>query len=155
MNFVQSGVSIETVDIMIQLAEVVEENMDGTSGAIFGIYMNGLATALGAVHGGSDSPLGVAGWADAASQALDVLFKATPARVGDRTLIDSLEPFVRTLKSTNDLKAAAAAGKAGCEHTQGMKASLGRAVYVAESGYDLVPDPGAMGISEIVTGLAE
>ncbi|KAK9473261.1 Dak1 domain-containing protein [Dipodascopsis tothii] len=145
----------KSVNAVIELADTVEDNMDGTSGAIFGIYLNALAASCAEVHDGSDTPLDTAGWSKAGLGALEKLLKATPARVGDRTLIDALDPFVRTLAETNSLSKAATAAKAGCDSTQGMRASLGRAVYVSESGYDRVPDPGAMGIAAIAEGLAQ
>ena len=54
--------------------------------------------------------------------------------------------------STNgDVEKAAEAAKRGCDSTEGMKASLGRAVYV---GGDLkCPDPGAVGGVAFVQGL--
>ena len=39
--------------------------------------------------------------------------------------------------------------------TKGMKASLGRTVYVGGSGFEEVPDPGAHGLATFLTGLAE
>ena len=58
------------------------------------------------------------------------LAKYTPAAEGDRTLMDSLIPFVKVLGEKGDVKAAAKASREGAEKTKAMKASLGRAVYV-------------------------
>lgn len=80
--------------------------------------------------------------------------KYTPARPGDRTLIDALLPFLETLKETQgDLHAAVEAARKGAENTRGMKASLGRTVYVGDVGD--VPDPGAVGVLRLVEGLGE
>ncbi len=78
-----------------------------------------------------------------------------PAQPGDRTLMDALVPFVDTLKQTGDVKKAAAAAKEGSDKTKGMKASLGRSVYVGGSGFEEVPDPGAYGLSVFLSGIAD
>lgn len=69
--------------------------------------------------------------------------------------MDALHPFVETLSKTGNVKDAAAAARRGAESTKGMKASLGRTVYVGGSGYKEVPDPGAYGLSVFLQGLAE
>jgi len=83
------------------------------------------------------------------------LAKYTPAQPGDRTLMDSLSPFVATLKETGNAKKAATAAQKGSESTRGMKASLGRTVYVGGEGWQGVPDPGAHGLSEFLAGIAD
>ncbi|KAK9467004.1 Dak1 domain-containing protein [Lipomyces arxii] len=150
LEFVTAGKISPSVDTLMQLAETVESNMDGTSGAIYSVYVHALATAASTATGLMDQ----AAWGAAAADALKTLFNVTPARSGDRTLIDALAPFVDSLASGNGIVAAAEASKAGAEHTKGMVASLGRAVYVDAEGYDRVPDPGAVGVSELVAGLA-
>lgn len=126
--------------------------MDGTSGALFAIFLNALVHALrSAEPGEADAQV----WAEALRQSCEALSKYTPARPGDRTLIDSLYPFVETLKSSEDLAEAADAAKQGALKTKGMHAVLGRAVYVGESRYDEVPDPGAWGLAAFFLGLAD
>lgn len=125
--------------------------MDGTSGAIYAIYLNSLTHALR--QQGPGEATGKV-WGAALAQASEALKKYTPARPGDRTLVDALHPFVETLSSTGDLKKAAEAARKGAEGTKGMKASLGRTVYIGGSGFQEVPDPGAWGLSEFFLGLA-
>ena len=81
--------------------------------------------------------------------------KYTPAKPGDRTLVDALYPFIEQLDSSGDLPKAAAAADQGSQNTKGMKASLGRTVYVGGSGYEEVPDPGAHGLAVFFNGLTE
>jgi len=93
-------------------------------------------------------------WYTAALSAQQSLSKYTPARPGDRTLIDALFPFLQTLKDTNgDPHAAVEAARKGAESTRGMEASLGRTVYIGDVGD--VPDPGAVGVVKLVEGLGE
>lgn len=69
-------------------------------------------------------------------------------------MVDALYPFVETLGKTGDIKQAAEAARKGAEGTKGMKASLGRTVYIGGSGFEDVPDPGAHGLAEFLLGLA-
>jgi len=65
-----------------------------------------------------------------------------------------LYPFVETLGKSGDVKQAAEASKRAADGTKGMRASLGRAVYVGGSGFETVPDPGAFGLATFFLGLA-
>lgn len=126
--------------------------MDGTSGALYAIYMNSLVTAL------RQAPPGKATtkvWGAALRQASEALKRYTPARPGDRTLVDALEPFVQTLIESGNLKKAAEASRKGAESTKGMKASLGRTVYVGGTGFEQVPDPGVSDLRGVEYSLFE
>ncbi|KAL2889356.1 Dihydroxyacetone kinase 1 [Ceratocystis lukuohia] len=142
-----------TGDAVVDLAgivPVVEMSMDGTSGALFAIFLNSLTASLRNQPAGPATPQV---WGAALKQSLEALSKYTPARPGDRTLIDALQPFVETLGS-GSLKDAAEASRKGAESTKGMKPGLGRSVYVGGDGYQRVPDPGAWGLSWFFLGLA-
>lgn len=138
---------------MLRIAAVVEESMDGTSGAIYSIFLAALASALKSIPG-AEKTLDREGWAKVAKQALTQLQLATPARQGDRTLMDALEPFIDSISSGETVEVAVEKTKAGVEVTKGMKAAFGRAVYVEESAWSVVPDPGAVGILCLVEGFA-
>jgi len=136
-----------------QIISVVETSMDGTSGALYAIYLNALASGLRTQTGQQQASTQV--WAHAAKQALQSMAKYTPAKPGDRTLVDALAPFVETLEKTSDVKQAARAAEEGSDKTKGMKASLGRTVYIGGQGWQDVPDPGAYGLAQFFKGLAE
>jgi len=131
--------------------------MDGTSGAIYAIFLNALAHGLRAQDPSSPTAATTEIWAKALKSSIEALGKYTPAKRGDRTLIDALHPFVETLSETGEVKVAAAAAQQGTEATKAMRASLGRSVYVGgeEEWIGKVPDPGAYGLSEFLTGIAE
>ena len=146
----------DAADFLDRIIGSVETNMDGTSGAIYAIFLNALATGLRAQSPSSgekqaDSEV----WARAAEVALKSLSKYTPAKPGDRTLVDALVPFVEELGASGSLRKAAEAAREGAERTKGMRASLGRTVYIGGEGYQEVPDPGAYGLSAFLTGLAD
>ncbi|KAF1831425.1 dihydroxyacetone kinase [Decorospora gaudefroyi] len=147
-----------TDDLLIlvnQIIQVVEVSMDGTSGAIYAIFLNALAHGLRQNAPASPQPVTVEIWANALDSSLKALGNYTPAQPGDRTLMDALCPFVDTLSKTASIEKAAAAAQKGAQGTRGMKASLGRTVYVGGKGFEEVPDPGAHGLAELLLGLSD
>ncbi|KAI0472129.1 dihydroxyacetone kinase [Xylariaceae sp. FL0804] len=143
-----------TGDVVVDVAQIVpviETAMDGTSGALFAIFFNALVHSL-RVFGPGDATPQI--WSGALKQSCDALSRYTPARPGDRTLVDALYPFVEVLGKTGNVKEAAEASKNAAEGTKGMQASLGRAVYIGGTGYEQVPDPGAWGLACFFMGLA-
>ncbi|KAK5078555.1 dihydroxyacetone kinase Dak1 [Lithohypha guttulata] len=147
----------DAVAFLNKIIPVVENTMDGTSGAIYAIFLNALAFGLRSQDTGSEQAATSQVWARACKSAMGDLAKYTPAQPGDRTLMDSLVPFVDTLEKSGSVKEAAAASRKGAEDTKGMKASLGRAVYVGseEEWIGKIPDPGAWGLAEFFDGMAE
>jgi len=144
-----NGISDSAVTTVSHIAAAVEETMDGTSGALYSIFINAL---VGALRESKDKTADVNTWATAASKALEGLRKYTPARPGDRTLVDALHPFLEELGRSKDLKKAARKAREGAQRTVGMEPKLGRTVYVEKVGD--VADPGAVGIAYLAEGLA-
>ena len=136
------------------VVHVIENTMDGTSGALYAIFLNSLAHNLRLQDPASPTQITPQIWAKALDLSLRALAQYTPARVGDRTLVDALAPFVETLQRTGDVKEAAEAAQKGAAATKGMKASLGRTVYVGGESWQEVPDPGAHGLAEFFLGIA-
>jgi len=130
--------------------------MDGTSGALYAIFLNSLLHSLRQQVSSTEQKqieMTPKIWSDALQMSIKSLTKYTPAQPGDRTLVDALYPFVQVLAKTGSLSMAAEASRKGSESTKGMKASLGRTVYIGGEGFMSVPDPGAYGLSEFFTGL--
>jgi dihydroxyacetone kinase len=157
--------SKSTDDVLIflqRVVKVVESTMDGTSGAIYAIFLNALAAGVRVQSPTASSPaaevkepMQVGIWARALESSLNALGKYTPAQPGDRTLVDALDPFVGTLSRTGNVQKASEAAIDGAKKTKDMKASLGRTVYVGGEGFKTVPDPGAYGLAEFLMGLGE
>ena len=208
---------VDAVALVNCLANVIEQNMDGTSGALYAIFVNALARNLAVLGRGqqklekqkstesrddmeenpaaaqppSDPKQGASRnpqisssntgfrsreaiapqyishhsklhlWIQALTLCLTTLASYTPAQEGDRTLLDALIPFVRSLegsfsdsssKTDSDdvdrtqtsvgeiLKNAVAEAEAGAQKTRWMRPKLGRAVYCA--GFDDADDGG-------------
>lgn len=140
-----------------RIVSIVENTMDGTSGAIYAIFINALAHGLRSQDKGTATPATTEVWAKALSYSRDALAKYTPAQPGDRTMIDALVPFCTKLEETKNVAAAAKAAEDGSEASKYMRASLGRAVYVGgeEEWVGKIPDPGAYGLAEFFKGLAQ
>lgn len=151
----KTDLSDDAVISLAKITQIVETNMDGTSGALYAIFLNSLTHNLRGQDTSSSISVTPQIWAKALSLSAEALGKYTPAQPGDRTLMDALYPFIDVLKRSGSIKQAAEAAKKGADNTKGMKASLGRSVYVGGKGYEEVPDPGAYGLSEFLTGLAE
>lgn len=123
----------------------LEVNMGGTSGALYCIFLTALAASLASE---SSVPAALQG-------ALEQLCKYTNARVGDRTMMDALIPFVETLAGNGgDAKPALEKAREGVEGTKKMEAKLGRSTYLDESATRGVPDPGAYGLLVLFEGMS-
>lgn len=124
----------------------LEVNMGGTSGALYCIFLTALSASLATEK---TVP-------DALKAAMEQLLKYTRARLGDRTMLDCLIPFVETLReSGGNAKKAIEEAKKGVEGTKTMQAKLGRSTYLDESATMGVPDPGAYGLLILLQGMCE
>lgn len=141
----------DPVATLLQITEFVEDSMGGTSGGIYSIFLTSLVQNLKTADKVDNELV-----ADAFHKALyDGLFKYTKARVGGRTLVDTLQPFVDTFKDTKDLAKAVDAARKGCEETKNLEASFGRASYVDKKEFEAeggIPDPGAVGLLALIEG---
>lgn len=147
--------SRKTDDVLVilqNIIQVVELAMDGTSGALYAIFLNSLAHGLRQQSPSAPQPTTAEIWAKALESSLQSLSRYTPAQPGDRTLMDALYPFVKALRESGDVELAAKAAEEGAKGTRGMKASLGRTVYVGGDSWQGVPDPGAHGLAELLLG---
>ncbi|ODV85308.1 hypothetical protein CANARDRAFT_28573 [[Candida] arabinofermentans NRRL YB-2248] len=151
------------VRALTQITDVVETAMGGTSGGLYSIFISALAKSLKEKEL-KDGKYEVTTYnlSIALNDALESLYKYTRARVGDRTLIDALAPFVETFLATKgDLNKANVACNDGAESTRKLKAKFGRASYVGEEEFKQfeaeggLPDPGAIGLAALIDGFAE
>ncbi|KAK1846245.1 dihydroxyacetone kinase [Colletotrichum chrysophilum] len=151
----QKGLEADAGKLVDNIARVVEGNMDGTSGALYAIFLNALAHGLRVESQQMPQEQQATSeiWAKALQSALSALGKYTPAQPGDRTVVDALAPFVSTFAASSSLKDAVEAARKGCESTKGMEASLGRSVYVGGEEWKNCPDPGAYGLVKLLEGL--
>lgn len=144
----------DPIATLSRITEFVEDSMGGTSGGIYSIYLTALVQYLKLADKVDSATV-----ANAFYKALhDGLFKYTKARVGGRTLVDTLQPFVDTYHETKDLSKAVESARKGCEETKNLEASFGRASYVDKKEFEAeggIPDPGAVGLLALIQGFTK
>ncbi|EUK19081.1 dihydroxyacetone kinase subunit DhaK [Commensalibacter papalotli (ex Servin-Garciduenas et al. 2014)] len=76
------------------------------------------------------------------------------ADLGDRTMIDALQPALEALKQSNSLDDAAKAANNGAEGTaKSTKANAGRSSYLNSDSLAGNPDPGAVAVAKVFAAL--
>ncbi|KAK0627611.1 dihydroxyacetone kinase [Immersiella caudata] len=143
------------VEVLTELEDIVESKMGGTLGGILGIFFVSLRTAVeeNSELAKTNGPAAV--WGKALASAIKHLRQYTPAKVGDRTVMDTLIPFATAMEEGQSFESGVAAAVAGSEGTKTLKAKLGRATYVGvgADNKELPPDPGAWGAMVAIQGL--
>lgn len=129
----------------------------GATGPLFGMFFSGVSEVAG-----DEDALDAAGLAGSFEQGLASVRKYTKAQVGDKTMIDALEPAVTAAKCAAEggsdvgatlLLAAEAAAK-GAESTKALRARFGRSKNVGEKSVG-TQDPGATSVALVFKGFAE
>ncbi|TIQ33768.1 MAG: DAK2 domain-containing protein [Mesorhizobium sp.] len=124
------------------IGDTLGTSMGGSSGVLLSIFFTAAAQALNG--GASLSKALLAG--------LDRMTFYGGAKVGDRTMVDALEPALKTLDASG-LEAAAQAARYGAETTAAMqKAKAGRSAYIGRQ-LDAA-DPGAFAVAEAFAAVA-
>lgn len=131
--------------LLLLVGERLATVMGGSSGVLMSIFFTAAGQKL---HDGQSL-------ADALLSGLAQMKQYGGADLGDRTLIDALQPALETLQK-NDLQAAAQAAQQGAEATARMgKAGAGRSSYVNKENLDGVMDPGAVAVAEVFKTMVE
>ncbi|XP_063253534.1 triokinase/FMN cyclase [Prinia subflava] len=141
--------------LLSALADVLLEQMGGSSGVLYGLFLTAAARSL---RGRSDSPA----WADAMDAGIEAMQRYGGAAPGDRTMLDSLFAAAQALRSlrspgANLLEVLAAAvqnAEAAAEATRHMEAGAGRASYIRSSRLEQ-PDPGAVAVAAVLRAVLE
>lgn len=130
-----------------QLLQLTGERLATVMGGSSGVLMSIFFTAAGqAVHEGKKL-------AEALLNGLQQMKQYGGADIGDRTLIDALQPALEALRD-KDLPAAAKAAKEGADSTAKMqKAGAGRSSYVNKENLEGVTDPGAVAVAEVFAAI--
>lgn len=146
--------SASGTDGVAALAKAFLNDVGGTSGPLFGLLFQGLAT----VSWSDDQAPDAGAVADAAKSSLDAIHRVGGAKVGDCTLVDALAPATDALAaaardgSDSPFTAAAEAAIQGALSTASLTPR--RASYVGQHAIG-VPDPGSFGVALLFTALAD
>ncbi len=138
------------------LAFTVQNSLGGSSGPLYSAFLLRLSTSL--KNAEERNPRS---WAAAALNACDAISELGDARLGDRTMLDALLPFSRTLNDKlhsgapvqESLREAAEIAERSAEATAHLVARRGRASYLGERvlGH---PDPGAVAVAILLRAVA-
>ena len=165
---------------MARAMDLIERTVAGSSSDTLHGLLDEVAWAMMGVDGGATGPLFGSFFLAMASAAKEVdvvtgpalacifeaglegVLKRTRARVGDKTLVDALEPAVKALAAAagagaspaDALGKAAEAGEAGAAATRDIQARFGRARNVGEKSVG-TEDPGAVSVSLLFRGFSE
>ncbi len=129
------------------LGHVLQREMGGSSGPLYGVLFLRCGNVLE-----SSRTSGLARWVEAVDQGCQAISELGGAKPGDRTMLDALDPFVKSLKDAHGepsreiLLSAVEAGERGAKATAQMKPRLGRSSYLGDRvlGH---PDPGAKAVA--------
>ena len=125
------------------IGDILGRSMGGSSGVLLSIFFTAAARSLS--RGASLGEALLAG--------LDRMTFYGGAGVGDRTMVDALEPALKALDAGGP-DAAAFAARRGADATAAMqKAKAGRSAYIGRQ-LDGVADPGAFAVAEVFASVA-
>jgi dihydroxyacetone kinase-like protein len=152
-----SGREISFTDGLEELGTLLFSEIGGSMGPIYGTLFNGMAQA-----GEGLKVIGTAQLADMLEAGLTELYDIVDARVGDKTLVDTLFPAKDVMKQCTAagkslaealprMKEAAAAGR---DSTKNMVAKYGRSSRLGERSRGVL-DAGAASCCIILTAMAD
>jgi triose/dihydroxyacetone kinase / FAD-AMP lyase (cyclizing) len=130
------------------LGHTLRRELGGSSGPLYGVLFLRCGSVLETTRA-----TGPAKWVEALDQGCRAISELGGAKPGDRTMLDALDPFVKSLQKNiiggaprQAVQAAVEAAERGAEATAQMKPSLGRSSYLGDRvlGH---PDPGARAIA--------
>jgi len=142
-------------DLLARVATAVA-SVGGASGPLYASALLAAAATLRVADSGPVTVALIARCAEAAESAIANLGQARP---GDKTILDALEPAVRSLRETSltdladALAEAGAAAREGAASTAQMTAAVGRARALGERSRGFA-DPGATSLAIIVEAAA-
>jgi len=141
--------------ILVTAGSTLVSTVGGASGPLWGTALRRAGRSLG-----DGATFEAAALAVALEAALDGVVELGAAQPGDKTMVDALEPAVRTLKErlevgmsgADALAAAREAAEAGMQSTVPLQATKGRASYLGERSIGH-QDPGATSTALILRAL--
>jgi dihydroxyacetone kinase len=126
-----------------KLLEVIGEHLAMSMGGSSGILLSIFFTAAG-THFNKHQDI-----ADALLNGLEQMKFFGGAKVGDRTMIDALEPALQAFKNKSLSDAADAARKGADSTAKMLEAKAGRSAYLNSESLEGVKDPGAVAVEHV------
>ncbi|XP_029049358.2 triokinase/FMN cyclase-like isoform X3 [Osmia bicornis bicornis] len=141
-----------------ELAHTAEEQMGGTSGALYCLLFTSIATELILDQ---QNAAWTRIWARALRVGLNCLIKYGKARPGDRSMVDVINAVCEVYEGSLDkplvelCEIIKTAAWTACESTKNMKPRVGRASYVKQEQYLQNVDAGAYGVATWVHAITD
>lgn len=142
-------------DFLLGLGDAIMAVGGGSAGPLYGTMVGGMATAVPPDCTAIDAPMLKGLYAAMSRELSDI----SPAKPGDKTMVDALAPAVEAAQAAPDDiaaigSAAAAAGRAGAERSRGFPSKFGRARMYGDQTIG-TPDAGAVSTALFLEGFAE
>jgi dihydroxyacetone kinase len=132
-------------EFLVTVGRLMAHEIGGSSGVLLSI----LFTAAGNAYQ-QNQDMG-----DAFAAGLDRMKETGGADVGDRTMIDALQPAVEALKKGKSVSEIAQKARKGADKTGSItETSAGRSSYLSEKDLKDVVDPGAEMVARVIEALA-
>lgn len=138
--------------LFIRAGDAWSEGAGGTSGALWGAALTAVGGVLSDEEGATPQHA-----VEAVDRAEQTILRLGGAKEGDKTLVDALAPFARTLREQADggslaqaWQQAAGAAQDAADKTAELTATLGRARTHGDKSVG-TPDPGAISLAMVVT----
>ncbi|OXU20996.1 hypothetical protein TSAR_015499 [Trichomalopsis sarcophagae] len=144
--------------LLSELANIAEDHMGGTSGAIYSLMFTAAAVEMSKINN-AENWLKV--WAQVWRAGINGIMKYSKAKLGDKTMIDVLEPSLNELDKNLSLSYKEAARKVAIcaeqrsEATKHMVPRAGRASYVKQAEYLKGIDAGAFAVATWINAISE
>jgi len=129
------------------LGHTLRQELGGSSGPLYGVLFLRCGNVLE-----QKGTTGLAQWTEAVEAGIRAISELGGAKAGDRTMLDALDPFVRSLNTSREnasrdaLLSAVEAAEKGAEATATMRPRLGRSSYLGDRAIGH-PDPGAIAVA--------
>lgn len=138
------------------LLDIIKDDMGGTLGAIIFIFLKAVINNVELLIEKNNNITPPDAFSESFIVGLETLSDYTKARVGHRTVMDVLIPFVESFAQDKDIVRSVKVAQEAAINTSKLRPKLGRATYVGniDDKTDLPPDPGAYGIYEALSALA-
>ena len=140
--------------LLMQAGSAFSDAAGGASGALYGMFIMNIGKKLGA------GPFDTAAVHAALDAGMAAIAKLGKAKVGDKTMLDALDPFVTALGGAANQELVSAwtsalpAAEAGAKETADMVAKRGRSSKLGERSLG-TPDPGATSMVYLLTSVGE
>ncbi|KAJ8682575.1 hypothetical protein QAD02_018367 [Eretmocerus hayati] len=145
--------------LLSQLAKIAEDRMGGTSGALYSLMFTAASAELSKIDKNRQDWSKI--WALTCRAGLNGIMKYSKARLGDKTMIDVLEPSLRRFEENLSLppaevgKLVATCALESAESTKNLIPRAGRASYVKQAEYLKGVDAGAFAVATWINAVVK